>query len=297
MTPAFFCGRADRKKAWDVAVRAGVSRAVVAAAYGGPEVLSVIDVPTPEPGPGEVRIQVRAAGVNPIDIKLYGGAMGHDPAALPKRLGFEVAGVVTAVGPDVASLQLGDEVIAWRVDGGYASDIIAPADVVVAKPANLGWPEAAGLLLTGSTAEHTLVAAGVGVGDTVLVHGAAGGVGQLIVQLAVGRGAKVIGTASPGSHELLRALGATPVAYGDGLAERVRELGSVDAAIDTVGTDEAVDVSLELVADRGRIVTIAAFGRAHDVGIKLLGRRPGCRSRRRHPQRSASPPGRAGRRR
>jgi NADPH:quinone reductase len=112
----------------------------------------------------------------------------------------------------------------------------------------------------------------------VLVHGAAGGVGLVVVQLAAGRGAQVIATASPAKHELLRGLGATPVAYGDGLADRVRAAAQdrVDAAIDTVGTDEAVDVSLELVADHGRIATIAAFGRAAGDGIKLLGGGPGA---------------------
>jgi NADPH2:quinone reductase len=133
-------------------------------------------------------------------------------------------------------------------------------------------------MLTGATAVHTLTATGVSEGETVLVHGAAGGVGRMVVQLASIRGARVIGTASERNHERLRALGAEPVTYGDGLADRVRELApdGVDAAIDTVGTDEAVDVSLALVGDRSRIATIAAFGRAQDAGIKALGGGPGA---------------------
>jgi NADPH:quinone reductase len=254
-----------------------MSLVVIATAYGGPEVLSVADEPVPDPGPGEARISVRASGVSPSDYKTYNGMFGRDPARLPLRIGSEVAGVVTAVGEGAAGpagpVAVGDEVIGWRVTGGYAAELIAPAAVLVPRPAPLDWPQAAGLLLTGATAWHTLEASGVGAGDTVLVHGASGGVGLMAVQLAAARGATVIGTASPARHELLRELGAVPVAYGAGLADRVRAAapGGVDAALDLVGTDEAVDVSLELVADRGRIASIAAFGRGPGLGIKLLG--------------------------
>lgn len=253
-----------------------LSRAVVAQAYGGPEVLALVDVEVPPPGTGEVVIDVRAAGVNPADVKVYSGAFGTDPAKLPRRLGFEVAGVVTevgtaAVGP-AGPIAVGDEVIAYLVSGGYAQRLTAPATAVVPKPPTLSWEQAAGLLLVGVTAASAVWAAGVTDGDTVLVHGAVGGVGFAAVQLALAAGAHVIGTASPTAHDLLRDLGATPVAYGDGLAQRVRALApdAVDAAIDTVGGDEAVDVSLELVADRGRIASTAAFGRA-DAGITILG--------------------------
>jgi NADPH2:quinone reductase len=259
-----------------------MSEVVVATGYGGPEVLSVIDVPTPEPGRGEVRIAVRAAGVNPIDHKTYSGQLGTDPSNLPLRLGNEAAGVVTAVGTDATGPAgpnaVGDEVIAYRAPGAYAAELVVPASAVVPKPATMPWEEAGGLMLTGATAVHTLEAVGLREGETVLVHGAAGGVGHLAVQLAAARGATVLGTASPGKHDLLRELGATPVAYGPGLADRVRAAApqGIDAAIDTVGTDEAVDVSLELVPDRSRIATIAAFGRAHEAGIKLLGNGPGA---------------------
>lgn len=246
---------------------------VQAAAYGGPEVLRVVEVPTPEPGPGEVRIAVHAAGVNQADVKVYGGVWGTDPAKLPIPLGFEVAGVVAAVGAGVDGCAVGDEVIAHPVRGGYATEVLAPAHAVIAKPADLDWPQAAGLQLTGTAAAHAVTAAAVGDGDTVLVHGAAGGVGLIAVQLATLRGATVVGTAAPGQHDLLRELGVVPVAYGDGLLERVREIApqGVDAALDLAGTDEALDVSLALVADRGRIATIANFDRGPREGIRVLG--------------------------
>jgi NADPH:quinone reductase len=259
-----------------------MSEVVVATGYGGPEVLSVIDVPTPEPGRGEVRITVRAAGVNPMDHKMYSGQLGTDPAKLPLRLGLEAAGVVSAVGTDATGpagpIAPGDEVIVNSTSGAYAAELVVPAASVVPKPATMSWEAAGGLMATGTTAVHTLEAVGLREGETVLVHGAAGGVGHLAVQLAVARGATVLGTASPGKHDLLRELGAIPVAYGPGLADRVRAAApqGIDAAVDAVGSDEAVDVSLELVPDRSRIATIAAFGRAPEAGIKLLGNGPGA---------------------
>ncbi|MEV7734646.1 NADP-dependent oxidoreductase [Streptomyces sp. NPDC088921] len=259
-----------------------MSEAVVASAYGGPEVLSVIDVTVPEPGPGQVRIAVRAAGVNPFDHKMYSGAFGTDPAKLPMRLGAEAAGVVTAVGADVTGpagpVQVGDEVIAYRAPGAYAAELVVPASSVVPKPAGLSWEQAGGLMVVGATAVHVLEAISLGKDETVLIHGAAGGVGLMAVQLAVARGATVLGTASPARHELLRDLGAIPIAYGPGLADRVRAAApeGVQAAADLVGTDEAVDVSVELVADRSRIATIAGFGRGAQAGIKLLGGSPGA---------------------
>jgi NADPH:quinone reductase-like Zn-dependent oxidoreductase len=259
-----------------------MSAVVVATAYGGPEVLSVVDEPVPDPGPGEVRIAVRAAGVNPVDYKAYSGAFGTDPSALPMRLGAEAAGVIMDVGPGATGpagpLAVGDQVIAYPAAGAYASDLVVPGDSVVPKPATVPWDQAGGLLVTGVTAVHALEAVGVRAGDTVLIHGASGGVGLMAVQLALGRGATVIVTAAPARHDLLREFGANPVAYGDGLADRVRAAapGAVDVALDLIGTDEAVDVSLELVTDRSRIATIAAFGRAPGLGIQLLGGGPGA---------------------
>jgi NADPH2:quinone reductase len=259
-----------------------MARVVVATAFGGPEVLSVLEQAVEGPGAGEVRVAVRAAGINPVDWKLYSGLMGADVGSLPMRLGFEAAGVVTGVGSNAVGpagpLAVGDEVIAYRVDGGYADELVIPASAVVPKPAAMSWEAAGGLMLAGATAIHALAAAGVGGGETVLVHAAAGGVGLMVVQVAVARGAHVIGTASEGNHEYLRELGAEPTTYGEGLADRVRALApdGVDAAIDCIGTDEAVDVSLELVADRDRIVSIAAFPRGAEVGIKMIGGGPGA---------------------
>ncbi len=261
---------------------AAVSRVVVATAFGGPEVLSVVDEPPADPGPGEALLEVRAAGVNPADWKTYAGAYGTDPAKLPLRLGFEAAGVVAAVGDGAEGpagpLSVGDEVIGFRLTGAYASHVVVPAGSLVPKPAELSWEQAGGLMLAGATAVHALTAAAVGTGDTVLVHGAAGGVGLMLVQLAGVRGARVIGTVGGDGAELVRRFGGEPVRYGDGLAERVRDLApeGVTAAVDTVGTDEALDTSLALVADRARIATIANFARGPQAGVKLLGNGPGA---------------------
>ena len=258
-----------------------MTRYVVATAFGGPEVLSVLDEQLGQPGAGQVRLDVRAAGVNPVDHKLYGGMFGTDPSQLPMRLGSEASGVISAVGEGAAGpagpVQVGDEVIVYRAPGAHAEQLLVDAGAVLPKPAAMTFEQAAGLMLTGTTAIHLLVATGVGHGDTVLVHGAAGGVGLMVVQIAKARGAHVIGTASTGNHVALQRYGVTPVEYGDGLVERIRELSEdVTVALDCVGSDEAVDASLELVADRGRVATIAAFGRAPEAGIKALGGGPGA---------------------
>ena len=197
-----------------------MSRVVVATAFGGPEVLSVVEQPDVPPGPGEAVLEVRAAGINPADWKAYTGEFGRDPSRLPLRLGYEVAGVVSAVGEDATGpsgpLSVGDEVIGFRVQGGYADRLVVPASALVPKPAGLDWPAAAGLMLTGATAVHALTATGVGDGDTVLVHGAAGGVGLTLVQLARARGARVIGTAGGDSADLVARLGGEPVALRRG---------------------------------------------------------------------------------
>jgi NADPH:quinone reductase-like Zn-dependent oxidoreductase len=254
---------------------------VVATAFGGPEVLALVDLPLAPDGPDKVVVDVRASGANPIDVKLYGGEFGTDAARLPMRLGFEASGVVAAAGDGAEGpagpIRVGDEVIV-RTDGSYAAQLRVPAAAVWPKPASLSFEQASGLLLTGSTAVHLLAVTAVHAGDTVVVHGAGGGVGMMVVQLAVDAGARVIGTASAGQHGRLRSLGAEPVTYGEGLVERLAALApaGIDAAIDTVGSDEAVETSVALVADRQRIATIAAFGRAHELGIKLLGNGPGA---------------------
>lgn len=261
-------------------------RVVRPSGYGPPGVLTVTEVPTPRAAADGVVVEVRAAGVNPIDWKVYSGTFHavddeHKDAAgiaasMP-AIGLECAGVVTEAGPDVTGVRAGDEVIVYPVTAAYADYVTAPATSVLAKPAGLGWAEAGSLMLAGTTAVHALRAAGVGAGDTVLVHGGAGGVGLMGVQLAAAAGATVVATASARNHALLRELGGTPVAYGPGLADRVRAAAprGVSAAVDFAGTDEALDVSLELVADRARIASIAGPPRRAGTGIKLLGYGPG----------------------
>jgi NADPH:quinone reductase len=262
--------------------RARTTKAVVATAFGGPEVLSIIDTPVGRPGPGEALISVRAAGTNPIDYKRYSGAMGRDPARLPMRLGSEAAGVVSGVaggaeGPSGRVL-VGDEVVAYRIAGGYAADVTVPVSSVVKKPSTLSFEQAGGMMLTGATAVHALTVSRVGKGETVLVYGASGGVGLMAVQIAMAAGARVIGTASESGHALLRELGAEPVLYGPGVEGRVRALAphGVDAAVDTAGGDEALDTSLAAVAQRDRIVTLIASRRAFESGIKVIGGAPGA---------------------
>jgi NADPH2:quinone reductase len=257
--------------------------AVVATAFGGPEVLSVVDTELGEPKSGEVLVEVRAAGINPIDFKLYsGGGHGSDPSSLPMRLGFEAAGIVLSTGGEVEGpsgpIRPGDEVIAYRTSGAYASAIITPGASIVTKPESMSFDEAGGLMLTGVTAVHALRVSNVIAGDTVLMNGGAGGVGLMAIQLAVTDGARVIATAGKAQHDLLRSLGAEPVVYGEGLLERVKALApeGVDAALDFVGTDEALDVSTALVEDRSRIVTIVSSPRAGELGIKAIGGGPGA---------------------
>jgi NADPH:quinone reductase len=259
-----------------------MSLVVVATGFGGPEVLSVVDEQVGEPGPGEAVVQIRAAGVNPADVKMYDGTFGRNPQDLPLRLGFEAAGTVVACGPGAVGpagpVAVGDEVIAFRVGGAYAERLVAPTSALVPRPSELSWEQAAGLMLTGATAVHALTATGVGAGDTVLVHAGAGGVGLMVVQIAAAAGARVIATASETHHDFLRELGAEAVTYGAGLVGRVRHLApdGVDAAIDAAGTDEAVEASVALVGDRDRIATIAAFQRGREAGIKVLGGGPGA---------------------
>ncbi|WP_345480419.1 NADP-dependent oxidoreductase [Amnibacterium soli] len=258
----------------------GTARRMIAPRYGGPEVLEVVEEEVTQAGPGQVTVEVRAAGLNPADYKMVEGAYSKDPDGLPVRPGYEVAGVIAALGADTEIASgggaVGDEVLAFRVQGGYASAITVPAKDVFAKPAALDFPEAANLLLAGTTAEDMLRVVEAREGDTLLVHGASGAVGVMVLQLARARGMRAIGTASERRFDEVRRFGGEPVAYGDGLEERVRALapGGVDAALDCVGTDEAVDVSLA-VAPTERIVTIAAPARAQQEGFRaVVGRDP-----------------------
>jgi NADPH:quinone reductase-like Zn-dependent oxidoreductase len=238
-------------------------KAVIIEEFGGPEVLRVGDKDLPEPGTGQVRVRVRAAGVNGIDAAIRSGAAQQMfPTELPAVPGVEVAGTVDAVGPNVDGLAVGDEVLGFADGGGYAE--YALATTVAPKPAGLGWAEAAALPVAAETAIRVLNTLEVARGDTVLIHGAAGGVGTVAVQIALSRGAAVIGTASEANHDYLRALGAAPVVYGEGLVERVRAVapGGIDAVFDAAGRGALPD-SIELRGGKSRIVTIAdpaAFG-------------------------------------
>ncbi|MBD8540624.1 NADP-dependent oxidoreductase [Frigoribacterium sp. CFBP 8751] len=263
-----------------------MARIVRPRTFGSPDVLDIVEVETPTPGPGEVVVEVRAAGVNPLDWKLYSGAF-HEVdddekeaaglrEALPS-LGMDCAGVVVTTGPGVTGVSVGDEVIVYPVTAAYADYVLAPVTSLIPKPAGLPWAEAGGLMLAGLTAAHAVQAAGVRAGETVLVHGGSGGVGLMTVQLLRQLGAQVVATAAARNHDLLRDLGATPVVYGPGLTDRVRAAApqGVDAAVDTAGTEEALDVSLELVADPARIASIVGSDRRFGTGIKLIGYGPG----------------------
>jgi len=259
-----------------------MARTVIARQYGGISDLEIADLPAAPLEPGQVRLAVRAAAVNPADLKRLRGEFGRNEKSLPLRLGSEVSGVVIEVAPDAVGpagpIAVGDEVVGYPVSGGFAAEVVAKAGSVLPKPASLGWSQAAGLLLAAVTAFHLVEAAAVGEGDRVIVHGATGAVGSAAVQLARLRGAEVIGTVRTGREAEVSALGATPAPYGPGLEGRLRGLlpEGADAALDTVGSDEALDASVALVRDRSRIATIAGFARAGELGIRLLGSGPGA---------------------
>ncbi|THV37729.1 NADP-dependent oxidoreductase [Glycomyces buryatensis] len=234
--------------------------------FGGTEALHQADVELPQPGPGQVRVRVKAAGLNAIDGKIRSGALeALFPTPLPAVPGGELAGVVDALGEGVQDVQVGDEVLGWSDTGSYAE--YALATTVALKPAGLDWPHAAALPVAGETAERVLDLLGVTAGETVLMHGAAGGVGTLAVQLAAARGARVIATAGSGNQDYLASLGAVATVYGEGLVERVRVLApdGVDAVFDLAGRG-ALEDSIALRGGTERIVTIADF-RARQLGI------------------------------
>ncbi|MDR8408161.1 NADP-dependent oxidoreductase [Nonomuraea sp. 3-1Str] len=246
-------------------------RAAAFATPGGPEVLQVMEVPLPEPGPGQVRVRVRAAGVQPFDTAVRRGWTPPGvTGGLPRVPGNEFAGVVDEVGEGASGVEPGTEVLGFSLLNAYAEYVVVPAAHVTPKPGGVPWEVAGALTAAVQTAELALDGLAVGEGDTLLVHGAAGAVGTAAVQIARWRGATVIGTAREENHEHLRALGAVPVVYGDGLADRVRALapGGVDAALDGAG-GVAVDVSLELVKDRARVLTLVEHGKAAELGIKV----------------------------
>lgn len=196
--------------------------AIVYEEFGGPEVLRhTTGVAVPEPGPGEVRVRVAAVGLNPVDWKRrYGWVEEYYPTTFPAVPGLEFAGTVDGLGEGVTGLAVGDEVLGWTKTGAYAEYAIA--GIVAPKPAGLSWEAAASLPVAGETAQRVLDLIGVRQGETLFLHGAAGVVGSVGVQLAVAAGITVVGSASESNHAYLRELGAIPVAYGEGLADRVR---------------------------------------------------------------------------
>ncbi len=218
-------------------------------------------------------MRVRAAGVQPFDCAVRRGTNYPGFAvSLPQVLGNEFAGVVEQVGSDLSPLARGDEVLGWAPLACYAELVSVAATQVVRKPSGMPWEQAGAVSGAGQAAHTALRELGVGRGDTVLVHAAAGGVGSFAVQFARAFGAaNVIGTASERNHPYLRSLGAVPVRYGEGLADRVRALApdGVDAALDVAGGD-ALDASLELVPDRSRIATLVEFDAAEEHGVRVL---------------------------
>lgn len=259
-------------------------KAIAYTEFGDPEVMSVQELADPLLGPDQVLVEVKAAGVNPVDYKIRAGYLqGLLPHHMPLIPGWDVAGVVRAVGIGVQAWKPGDEVLAYARkdhvrDGTYAELVSLPDRMVARKPSNVDFVTAAALPLAGLTALQALKAVGVGSGDVVLVHAAAGGVGHLQAQIARELGAaRVIGTASPRNHDFVRSLGAEPVPYGDALVDAVAELiggdGKVDAVIDNVG-GLAFDQSLQLVRDRARMTSIVDGPRALEQGVTNTWARP-----------------------
>ncbi|MEO3794909.1 NADP-dependent oxidoreductase [Nonomuraea sp. B10E15] len=248
-------------------------RAAAFAEPGGPDVLKVMELPAPQAGQGEVRVRVRAAGVQPFDAAVRAGWLPPymSDIGYPRIPGNEFAGVVDQVGPGVTGVAPGSEVLGFSRLHAYAEYIVVPAADVAPKPAKVPWEVAGGMTAGVQTAELALDGLRVTAGETLLVHGAAGSVGTAAVQIARRRGATVIGTAREVNHDHLRELGAIPVAYGEGLSGRVRELapGGIDATLDGAG-GHALEVSIELVEDRTRIVTLVEHGKAAELGVQVV---------------------------
>ena len=249
-----------------------MTTAIVYTEFGGPEVLHEIPVPEPVPAADEIAIRVTAAGVNPIDAKLRSGARPSGEITAPRRVGGDGAGVVIAVGDEVDGFRAGDPVVFAGASGAYATEVAVPAARVVARPPQVSAAEGAALGIPVGTAYQALRSLAVGSGDTLLVHGGSGAVGQALIQLAVLWGASVVATSSERRFDRVSALGATPVAYGEGLAERVRAVSphGVTVAIDAAGTDEALQTSIELVPDRQRIATLVRGRDAAGLGIRAF---------------------------
>jgi NADPH:quinone reductase-like Zn-dependent oxidoreductase len=241
--------------------------------YGGIDVLRVAEVALPEPAEGEVLVRVRAAAINPGEAKIREGSL-HErwPATFPSGQGSDLAGVVAKTGPGVTGLAAGDEVLGFTDNrASHAEYVVVAAADLIPKPAGLPWEVAGSLFVAGTTAYAAVRAVAPRPGETVAVSGAAGGVGALAVQLARRAGAEVIGIAGPANHAWLTAHGVTPVAYGDGLAERLGDAADhIDAFIDTHG-DGYVKLAVELGVARDRIDTIIDFAAIAEYGVKAEG--------------------------
>lgn len=253
-----------------------MSKAVRYSEYGGPEVLDVVDVPEPHAGDGEVRVAVRAAGLNPFDFKVREG--GYLPNhQLPSVQGAEFAGVIDEVGAGVTDWSIGDEVLGWIGRGAQAEYVVVPEAHIAAKPAGLDWGVASAIGLVANTAKRTVDSLALGPDDTVLVTAAAGGVGIVAVQFAKATGATVVGTASEVNHDFLRGLGVVPVAYGeasDGTSElerlRAAVPGPYTAALDNIGGD-AIRTALALGIPVDRVNTIADKVAIEELGVQGVG--------------------------
>lgn len=235
--------------------------------YGGPEVLGVGEAPDPHPGPGQVRIAVRAVSVNPYDWKVRAGYLdGMVPLEFPAIPGVDASGVVDEVGAGVDGVEVGEEVFGLG-SGTHAQ--FAVLDHVAVKPASLSFEEAAALGLAVEAAARSLDLLGLAEGSTLLIDGAAGGVGSAATQLAVARGARVIGTALPGNHDYLRSLGATPTTHGPGLLERITEVApnGVDAAVDAAGQGSVPDL-IAITGDPQQVVSVGDFSAA-ELGARF----------------------------
>ncbi|SPM33514.1 NADPH:quinone reductase or related Zn-dependent oxidoreductase [Mycobacterium rhizamassiliense] len=250
------------------------ARAVRFDRYGDRDVLYVADIDMPVPGPDEVVVEVRAAGINPGEAAIRQGAM-HEvfPATFPSGEGSDLAGVVTAVGSGVSDFAVGDEVLGFSFErSSHATHTAVPAGQLTRKPAQLSWEAAGSLYVVGATAYAAVRAVDPQPGETVAVSAAAGGVGSLVVQLLALRKARVLGIAGPGNADWLQAHGVTPIAYGDGLADRLREAApdGIDAFIDLFGPDY-VQLAVDLGVAPQRIDTIISFAKAGEVGAKTEG--------------------------